>query len=379
MKFLASTLLFGSVFGIFELENYSSGQVCPIYTCQAPKNNFQDESVCSQYEGNAEQGDGIYYLRECKNNTICDFSNKVNNVAKCAPSQLKAPKKPNGASCYYDYDCSSDYCDSGYCKFNNKERYCGNSTECSVAEYCDYNGQCSVLYKLGETGCSNFLECEPDTSCHIVSRAQIQKNMCKKYFSLPNGEKLLNCDREGKYLCQSGYCDPTNNVCAEAPTILGPFPRNCTTNSTLCMADISGKLKTSDCSCGWRSDGSKFCEPFDGDKPYAQLNKYWKQWFDSGKAKNCSTDARFNLDCIRAYKPDIADYIEYYSAYAGNFAKYYNATDCVIAVMSPSFNKDIHDKDDHDNDNDNDNDNDGGNTDGAISLSILAGIIFILN
>ena len=198
-----------------------------------------------------------------------------------------------GQACLQDMDCihGAKRCLNGVCAPVNGP--CETDLDCHhLGFYCPddpskgadpfFQKICRPQKSDGQT-CSSDSECDPFSRCNFVvgvqsekglggAGQQNQKGICKKLFSLYDGE-LASVGE----LCVSGYADK-NSMCSKSP-VSYRLAKSC----GLGVADCAGQCQ---CKSWWSTGSAAVCLPLPGD--YSNFYKSMRDWLWI-KAETCGS------------------------------------------------------------------------------------------
>lgn len=190
----------------------------------------------------------------------------------------------------------------GYCESVGHNGKCAESKDCPSHQYCagstgtGFDGTCTQFKAIGEE-CDHVYECGRTATCWFNDPNQV-KGKCKDYFQISSGDTsnpvyqtLGNNTKftdDSHLMCSSQYYNPDTGVCEDGAKSLNKGKR-CNTDQD-CPSNIAGVYAK--CTCGWNTNGYKYCDILAGDDEWEIARTKFRQYFDATK-DDCNVAARW--------------------------------------------------------------------------------------
>lgn len=328
-------------------EEWPESGPCASYTCNQGTHSTDLLSTCLIYsEKSTSQGNySVYTGIGCKNKYLrynfCDLDHlDVNDSStynvKCAyPTMNYSTLYPGESPCWDDGNCVSGTCVDYTCTGLKLGSACDFTYQCEPGLGCIYNEQqnktfCDDLIRPNKEGCVTDFDCVNNAGCDYDSINQI--GMCRPYFSIKPGALILKCEDSFSLLCESLQCQEINRQfkCIK-PSVSKSLPTLCSTSRD--CVDKSKKFYTQ-CQCGMNKDRKSFCLPFPGDSVSVKLIKSLKKWVASKSILACSSERRWDFNCMRKWEPKLYDRLRYDILHYKNFTAIQDNQECVKEIFT---------------------------------------------
>lgn len=255
-----------------------------------------------------------FYLEPCEDNSVTPYCTPIsspgNSSCIAMPPSSKGISYP-GEPCFSNDTCAYGYCSDSVCRGNSTAQNCTDDSDCDYGNFCDTSYStaiCRIQLPIGNPFCIR------DEMC--VNSAQCVYGVCTQVLSLREGEAANNCDQNSSLLCQSTQC--YDGYCMGFAESSYSLPKQCA-NSTECFSNSYNNdpyylTFNSDCTCGYNSEGSAYCDLFPGDSFYSKYLQKLADWYSSDAVNQCHTLRRTALNCLESVweEDDIAEYVYFY-------------------------------------------------------------------
>jgi hypothetical protein len=241
---------------------------------------------------------------------------------------------PGESPCWSDENCVSGSCFDSICVGKPQLSPCQFSYECQPGLTCkpdDFQvNRCFDLLRPGSLGCFKDEDCVNSAGCDIDSQHNI--GMCRPYFSVKVGKQVLECKDFTNLICEKIQCGLVKGKyqCVE-PSVSKTLPLPCTVQGD--CTDKNHKFY-SECSCGMNKDRQKYCRPFPGDSVSVSLLKSLKGWVSSKSILACSSERRWDFNCMRKWEPKLYDRLKYDILHYYNYSVIQNNDKCIKEIFT---------------------------------------------
>ena len=251
-------------------------------------------STCPSYECSTSLPKGECIVNN--NSTIsveqCDYSEycplPILGNSNCIAYPI--PKNYPGDYCDQDIDCINGNCVAKKCVGASANESCDAVWGCNPGLYCNItSSMCQPSRQQGESCTSNY-DCNNEAGCN--------DGFCTSFFSLDNTQPVDYVYHNGfSPMCKTGYAgfDHTylTHNCTTAPQSNSTTPMSCNIGDT-CMSDTPEV--TTECTCGYNSDGQAYCPLFIGDKEWQDYITYAQAALSHNGG--CNTFSRWEYSCF---------------------------------------------------------------------------------
>ena len=244
--------------------------------CASPAANgamcFDDNECASDYCYNNLCGD-CQKDRHCTSSQFCNF--RTGHETSCDAVER------DGAECYRGPMCENGHCTDGRCS------QCTVDADCPASKYCGVLGsfsECLVLKEAGEV-------CSKDNECRNATCNNHRCGHCSGDFQCPSGEY---CNYVVRTL-YTGEPDPTFGCVQQSPTLGYPCARNEECLSQHCHNGLCADCVTDpDCSSG------SYCD--DTNVPAATCTPKFKFGKACSRNAQCSSGHCYRRHCVECTK-----------------------------------------------------------------------------
>lgn len=265
-----------------------SSQSCYPYQC-APSDYNMPSTYCAQLYNYT-----LFFLKPCPNSQTCDLTTGQCEAIPTTSQSLNYPGEP----CAKNSDCSSKNCTLDKCIGAAFGAFCTQHENCNPGLRCS-ESVCTKQIDVTGFGCINDYDCINSASCNTTGSTVA--GTCIEYFSVPIGLPVSDCSGGVSYMCKSSECSKTFQfgtigICKTSTTSIHNTPYVCSSDYN-CMGTDGVYQYTSDCVCGFNSNGTSYCTLFNGD---LQGQVYYTTWQQAlvQSISVCNTARRFTNQCL---------------------------------------------------------------------------------
>lgn len=271
---------------IFLLSLHASAMTCQKYGCPSVGVTFASLSACTN------QTKSFISLRSCSTGQTCNLS-----TGNCTTTATSVSANYPGEVCTISTDCVSANCTNQICIGKALNAVCTDDGNCNPGLRC-LNSKCQSQLNIGQTGCYNDYDCVNSAGCNVTTDGSL--GTCLEYLSVSTGLTVTDCSGGVSRLCKSSECYKTASfgsygVCKLATQSIASLPTNCSSN-TDCLGTDGKYTYTGTCTCGYNSNGTAYCNPFNGDLPGQAYYQSWKNAINASAV--CNTVRRFSTSCL---------------------------------------------------------------------------------
>jgi hypothetical protein len=247
----------------------------------------------------------------------CDLSSVSEGEYFCKSTS----KKPlvDWENCETNTQCASGVCGNGTffqtCIGKAFNTTCESTIECESELYCDLSQKKCQYQKSESSTCKLDEECENLSGC--------LNGICTRYWSLPGLTSIGNSQLAEIY-CESGF--QYNGQCM-SPVNLDDLPYNCEKSCKYNLLENNQNITLNEmCSCGYNSDGLKFCQ-------HGVQSIVFQKYVELSKTilkKGCHVSKKFDCES-EIDEADVLQRRNYYLAWKGKFQL---TNECIILFFA---------------------------------------------
>ena len=250
---------------------------CPMYDCTTTLPGAE----CIKSNNSTIQ------VEECSNpGQYCPLP--ILGNSNCTDSPI--PKNYPGDYCDQDLDCITGNCVAKKCVGASNNEACDAVWGCNPGLFCNVTSSTCAPSRTPGQSCTNNYDC--------INQAGCNEGFCVQFFSLEASAAVSYVYENGfSPICKTGYAgydasSMTRN-CTTAPKSAGATPLKCKIGAD-CQSDTTGV--TSECTCGYNSDGQGYCPLFIGDKEWQDYITYAQAALSHNGG--CNTFSRWEYSCF---------------------------------------------------------------------------------
>ena len=309
---------------LFLLSQQALSESCNTYSCPPLSFKFNSLSTCA-YTNSTKT-----YLQACPTGQSCDLASGL-----CVSSASTAAPNYPGESCSANNECLSRNCTKSICQGVLLNGVCSDNSVCSPGLRCAGN-ICVLQIPSGKTGCFDDYDCVNSAGCNTTNDGS--PGTCYDYLSVSTNAIVSDCSGGVSSLCKSSECYKlpvfgNYGTCKIATQSVNNLPVTCSSNLN-CVGTDGLHEYTGNCVCGYNSNGTAYCAPFNGDMPGVA---YYQSWKNALTASNsvCNTLRRFSINCLQQI--DFLNKINYATWGFYYYSQIQNNDKCVEKVLTYEY------------------------------------------
>jgi hypothetical protein len=322
-------------FPAFAPKPKTEDMACDKYKC-APSGAIVDYSTCGYYETDT------YYLVPCQNQphnlTFCQATDPDSFNMTCTANPTSNEIAFPGEICTNLTKCFTGNCSSTNhrCTGLSAGATCGSDAQCAPGLFCN-DEVCGAQIPAGMTGCYSSYDCVNSASCNMT---RLGLGNCVRYFSVPEGGIVSDCEENTSFMCSSGSCKPFGKkslaTCVKSIRSMAYVPKTCD-NSGDCIGQTDSDYVEGKCSCGVNGEGSAFCELFPGDPAGIHLRSLYTEFIQKGYNGVCNTARRYSTECILSSNYPKKEELAIAALYYEFFPQLQNNDVCVKSIFNHQY------------------------------------------
>ena len=322
---------------------------CPIFKCEE-KNETETNKICLRSSTTGINDTNVTLIKDvCNETSFCTINGSIplmlmqgkemeghcepilNSVSrKRYPGEICTIENQIDPCVYGNCTCNNTDCSLYRCKGKELNEECNSTIECSATLYCNASNKCAPQLGRG-SDCTNSTECKNKYLCN--------NKKCIEYFSLNDGEKIINNDTDEiplEYFCKYATVNYTDKTCYslynESKDENLEFDECIPGQKCYYRTNPTNISVTKVCECGFNNLGKAYCP-----LPHNRQKALWHKYFEALKSKfnnKCHTLNRFNCNETNSYA--VQD-ISFYSHYLEKGHLFYKSVKCAVAVLNENY------------------------------------------
>jgi hypothetical protein len=312
-----------------EIPKLTSSASCPAYSCAPSSVKKPFTNTCI-----SESSSSQYYLWECPTDSTANYCNTTSGT--CEVQTLDKSLSYVGEPCTATSDCYMSSCLNSVCTGSGLNSSCSAHEQCGLGLRCSSsNYTCQPQIPVGGSGCNTYLDCVNWATCNLTYSSD--KGVCIEYYSQNIGTVVTDCVGGYSYMCGTAYCNKKyffgyTGVCAASPVSYGASPKVCKSDKD-CVGHVGGNNVTSDCICGYNSNGNSYCTPFIGDLQGVVMLNSWNKALK--KTAGCNTVRRSSDACMQM----VGSFVNVTQSTLGfyNYPLYQGNDECVMIIYNNDY------------------------------------------